>query len=150
MMTLEEGTGGFSGFATGPRARYWTETCTRIAYRIHEPLRSGGIGIVENAPSADDVVDDAIGSMSWTQRNGVLTEYTYEFEAEVWREHFGRLKGRSGLAIPLFEQGLFRGVFGVGWLSPRKVADLEIEVAKTAATIVELIASRASKPPAER
>jgi transcriptional regulator with XRE-family HTH domain len=147
MVTLEDGTGAFSGFATGPRARYWTDTCTRIAYRIHEPLRSGGIGIVENAPTPDELIDDETASLSWTRRNGELTEYTYEFEAQVWREHIGRLKGRSGVAIPLFEEGLFRGVLGVGWLSPRKVDDLEIEVAKTAATIVELTASRSLPKP---
>jgi transcriptional regulator with XRE-family HTH domain len=147
VMMLQDAGGVLTGYATGPRSRYWTPLCTRITHEIYAPLRDGGIGIVESAPSDEELAGRLEMSLACVRRNGEDRPYEYECEVATWHEWHDRLQGHSGIAIPLFEGEFYRGVLGVGWLQPRQVAELAIEVARTTATIVELAAAKAVRPP---
>jgi transcriptional regulator with XRE-family HTH domain len=144
-MSLEVPGGGLAGFAAGPRARYWTPLNDRVTFESQDPLRHGGVGIVERAPAADEIADRLKAEIACVRRNGGTHAYNFELAAETWLRANRYLEGRSGVAVPLFERGIYRGVLCSSWTTPRKIDDLEIEVMKTTATVVELTASRAGR-----
>lgn len=60
---------------------------------------------------------------------------------ELYHDALWETRVASSLSIPLLEADRMRGVIGACWTAPRSFSNLEIEMAKAIAAVVQLVTS---------
>lgn len=128
-----------SGYAVGPRSQFWTPLSNEVALEAHDALKYGGVGVGEYVLTSGEFAS-LHRPLQFRRLDGVATEYTYACTVDKWQAFNGKLEARSCLAAPLFEDGCFHGILASWWAEPKRVSDLEIDVAETISSIIALAA----------
>lgn len=132
--------GSLLGYAVGPQSRYWSHLSDEVAIESHAFLKSGGVGVSEYVLSADEFASLQHGNACSVEKRSDMSaeEYGYACSVEKWRAFNSKLRARSCVAVPLFENGSFRGILGASWREPREISAIEIDVAETISAIITL------------
>jgi len=128
-------------FAAGPGARFADGAFARLILDPRDPVRIGATRMCEDVPDPREVTDDASHAVRIKTRDGRDLIGVHNPDVCTYREANGRAGQRSGLAVGLFNRGVFCGMMGSFWKTSRKHREDEIAGIETAAAILDLVAS---------
>jgi transcriptional regulator with XRE-family HTH domain len=128
-------------FAAGPGALYADEALARFFLDSRDPVRIGATRMCEDVPDPREITDDASHPVRIKTRDGRELMGVHSPDVCAYREANGRTGQKSGLAVGLFDRGVFRGMIGSFWKSSRQHREDEVAGIETAAAILDLVAS---------
>lgn len=129
------------GFALGPRGEHANDGTFRIHWNTLCHLPANHVGAVPGGPTIQELKLKAAVLDVTAVGDDDLSLDDLRLTPELYHDALWETRVASSLSIPLLEADRMRGVIGACWTEPRSFSNLEIEMAKAIAAVVQLVTS---------